>query len=117
MAMKNISEIEEIFITILTPLIKKSVNNAISGLKLPEQKKEKDKLISVKEAAEFLQLAVPTVYSMTSTHKIPFRKRGKKLYFRQSELEAWLEAGKKKSKAELDEEAEEHIIKKGGRNV
>jgi len=69
--------------------------------------------MTIQEAAEFLNLAVPTLYTMTSKHTIPYRKRGKRLYFRLSELEQWLESGKKKSVAELDTEAEEYLTKKG----
>ena len=115
--MKHSKEFEEIFIRVLTPLISRSVNKALNGIKLPESEQKKDKLLSVREAADFLGLAVPTVYSMTSNNKIPFRKPGKKLYFLESELIKWIDSSKRKSKPELDQEAERYITKKGGSYV
>ena len=42
---------------------------------------QKDKLLTVDEAAEMLSLAVPTVYKLVNQNKIPFMKRTKRLYF------------------------------------
>lgn len=50
--------------------------------------------------------ASQTLYGFTSKREIPFIKRGKKLYFRKSELENWLLEGKRKSKKEMEEEME-----------
>ena len=63
-------------------------------------------LLSVKEAAMFLKLAPQTVYGFTSKRLIPFLKRGKKLYFKRTELEQWIERGKKKSISEMNCEIE-----------
>lgn len=60
-----------------------------------------DKLFSIKEASIFLNLASQTLYGFTSKREIPFLKRGKKLYFRKSELEKWLLEGRRKSKEEI----------------
>ncbi len=62
---------------------------------------EGEKFFSLEEAAKFLQLAKQTLYSFTSQRTIPFIKRGKKLYFRKSDLEKWLNEGRKQSKAEI----------------
>jgi len=62
---------------------------------------EGEKFFSLSEAAKFLQLAKQTLYSFTSQRTIPFIKRGKKLYFRKSDLEKWLNEGRKKSKDEI----------------
>jgi len=58
-------------------------------------------LLSVKEAAVFLRLAPQTIYGFTSKRIIPFLKRGKKIYFKHTDLELWLEEGRKKSVREL----------------
>jgi excisionase family DNA binding protein len=65
---------------------------------------DQDKIFSIKEACTFLNLAQQTLYGFTSRREIPFIKRGKKLYFRKSELKNWLLEGKKKSKKELSDE-------------
>ena len=82
----------------LENLIKTSVRKALSEQQAPA---EQDKLFSIDEAAEFLNLARQTLYGFTSKRLIPFIKRGKKLYFRKSELEKWLSEGKRKSISEI----------------
>ena len=60
--------------------------------------------LTIKGAAGFLNLAIQTVYGLTSKREIPFLKKGKKLYFKKSELENWLNAGKRKSVDEIKED-------------
>lgn len=60
-----------------------------------------DKLLSIPEAAIFLNLAQQTLYGYTSNRTIPFIKKGKKLYFRKSDLENWLTDGRKATVKEL----------------
>ena len=66
--------------------------------------KIEDEIINIKQAAIFLNLATQTLYGFTSKNTIPFLKRGKKLYFRKSELESWLAEGKQKSNSEISQE-------------
>ena len=51
---------------------------------------QKDKLLTVDEAAKMLSLAVPTVYKLVNQNKIPFMKRTKRLYFSEQRLNDWL---------------------------
>ncbi len=55
------------------------------------------KWMNVSEAAEYLQIAKPTLYALTCRREIPLYKRGKKIYFKKDELNEWLEKGKKKT--------------------
>jgi len=60
-----------------------------------------DDLLNIEEVARFINESKSSVYSRTSKRTIPFYKRGKKLLFKRSEVLAWLESGKKKTRAEL----------------
>ena len=73
------------------------------GIKETSQNKTEvsDKLLSVKEAAVFVNLAPQTLYGFTSNRTIPFIKKGKKLYFKKSDLELWLIDGRKDSIKEI----------------
>lgn len=82
----------------LENLIQTSVRKALNQQQAPAAQ---DKLLSVDEAAEFLNLARQTLYGFTSKRLVPFIKRGKKLYFRRLELEKWLSEGKRKSISEI----------------
>lgn len=85
----------------LENIIQNSIKKAMEHKANQEPKSEGDALLSIKEASNFLNLATPTLYGFTSKRLIPFIKRGKKLYFRRSELEQWLEEGKKKSISQI----------------
>ena len=69
-------------------------------------------LLTITEAADFLNLAKPTIYGLVSQSKIPCMKKGKKLYFSRIELLSWLQEGKRKTVAELQDDAESYVIQK-----
>ena len=53
--------------------------------------------------------AKATWYSKISRGEVPYHKRGKKVYFLKSEIDAWLKQGKCKSNAEIEQEAEAYL--------
>ena len=61
-------------------------------------------LMTISQAAEFLNLSVQTLYGKVCHKEIPVSKKGKRLYFYKSELEDWIRSGKKKTLAELKQE-------------
>ncbi|MBS1780376.1 MAG: helix-turn-helix domain-containing protein [Bacteroidetes bacterium] len=67
---------------------------------------ERDSFLNIKQAAELLTLAVPTVYCLVSKGELPVHKRGKRLYFSSKELLDWIKAGRKKTTDEVRAEAE-----------
>ncbi|EHQ26553.1 helix-turn-helix domain-containing protein [Mucilaginibacter paludis] len=74
-----------------------------------EQSPEQEELMPITKAAEFLDLAVPTVYSKVCRKEIPVNKRGKRLYFYRSELTEWIKSGRKKTADEIREDAVQHL--------
>lgn len=60
-----------------------------------------NKLLTSEEAAEFLTLAVPTIYTLVSRGELPYMKRGKRIYFYQDELKAYLKAGHRKGSLDI----------------
>lgn len=69
-------------------------------------------ILDVKQAAEFLHLEITTLYEKTSRKLIPHFKKGNKLYFNLSELEAWIEQGKVKTTDEIGVEATNYLLRK-----
>lgn len=67
--------------------------------------KNNDELITIEEAAKFLHLSKPTIYSKVSKAEIPYMKRGKRLYFSKLELTDFIKQGRVKSNEELKSEA------------
>ncbi len=77
----------------------------------PRNNPKANKLLSIDEAAEFLSLAKPTLYRLTSTRAIPFLKPAgsKKLYFKLADLEAWANDGRKKTVSEISADASKSV--------
>jgi len=89
-----------------------SIENLILDLKQPtkvEPTEQPEQLLTVQEAAKFLNLTVPTIYSKVSKGELPVMKRSKRLYFSSTELMEYLKEGRKKSNAEIEQEAEAYL--------
>ena len=99
-----------------------SIENLILDLKHQPTKVEPtdqpEQLLTIQEAAEFLSLTVPTMYSKVSKGELPVMKRSKRLYFSRTELLGYLKDGRKKSNAEIEAEAKAYLLntKKGLNN-
>lgn len=52
-------------------------------------------------AVEITGLARRTIYKLTHRREIPHRRVGGRLYFRRSELEQWIDAGRRRTGAEV----------------
>jgi excisionase family DNA binding protein len=79
-----------------------------------QQTKPAERLLTIQEAAEFLNLTVPTLYSKVSKRELPVMKRSKRLYFSSIELLEYLKDGRKKSNAQIEDEAEQYLKTKKG---
>lgn len=87
----------------VTANILKAVQNNNPTTEQPEQ------LLTIQEAAQFLNLTVPTIYSKVSKGELPVMKRSKRLYFSSTELMEYLKEGRKKSNTEIEAEAEAYL--------
>ena len=94
----------------LENLIQITIDKAFSEYGKNNPQQDMDKFLTIQEAMMFLNLARQTLYGFTSKNEIPFIKRGKKLYFRKSDLENWLLEGKRKSKSEILKDLEKFMI-------
>jgi excisionase family DNA binding protein len=99
-----------------------SIENLILDLKHQPKNSDtselQEKLLTIQEAAEFLNLTVPTLYSKSSRGELPVMRRSKRLYFSKTELLEYIKAGRKKSNAEIDALADAYLStnKKGLNN-
>ncbi|OJW81837.1 MAG: hypothetical protein BGO69_15170 [Bacteroidetes bacterium 46-16] len=69
----------------------------------------KVEVLSIEQAAEFLNLNKTTIYSLVSRRQIPNYKQGKRLYFFLHELTEWIIEGRKKTDKELQTDAQNYI--------
>jgi excisionase family DNA binding protein len=67
-------------------------------------------LLTIDEVATLLHLKKPTVYSKVSRGELPgVCKQGKRLYFDRQTIIDWIKQGRKKSNAEIEQEAEGYL--------
>jgi len=79
----------------------------------PRSAGDENDLLNITQAAKFLDLAVPTLYSKVSRKEIPVNKQGKRIYFYKSELQAWIQKGRRWTVKEIQERVQSGIgIKK-----
>ena len=90
----------------LSNLIQNSVRKVLE--ETPPQTAEPtyhpEQLLTIQQAAAFLSLTVPTMYSKVSKGELPVMKRSKRLYFSRTELMEYIKEGRKKSNAEIEQE-------------
>ena len=96
--------------TVIIDCVNSCLRNNKQESKAPTNQTEQ--LLTIQEAAEFLSLTVPTMYSKVSKGELPVMKRSKRLYFSRTELLEYLKAGRKKSNAEIEQEAEAYLLNK-----
>ena len=101
---EGVNEILDKIIEIKHMLLKKS----------NEHQPENDQLLTISQAGELINLSVPTIYGYVSRNEIPFSKKGKRLYFSKQELIAWIKEGRRKTVAEIADEADQYLGKKKG---
>jgi excisionase family DNA binding protein len=79
----------------LTTIMKGVIYSQGNALPIPELKK--GKLLNVQQAADLLGYEVSTIYDKTHRRTIPFLKKQGKIWFREDELLAWAQTGKKET--------------------
>lgn len=94
--------------TVIIDCVNSCLRNNKQESKAPTNQPEQ--LLTIQEAAEFLSLTVPTMYSKVSKGELPVMKRSKRLYFSRTELIEYLKDGRKKSNAEIEQEAEAYLL-------
>ena len=65
---------------------------------------DKHVLIEIEDACRIIRKAKPTIYTLVRKGLLPAYKKGKKLYFYEDELLAWIENGRRKTSEQTYEE-------------
>ena len=72
---------------------------------VPVPVKDDGRPMNSSQTAEFLGMAIGTVYQLVNKKQIPHTKRGKLLRFDRKELQAWLDGGRRLTAEQITEEA------------
>lgn len=91
--------------------LNQKLETVLQLLKQSTPKDQPGKLLSITEAAEFLNLAKPTLYRLVHLRQIPFSKPkgSKRLYFKREDLAAWIQTGRKQTVSEIQEQAADFV--------
>ena len=100
-------ELKEFFLEILQELLARGGLKSLSPKGTPS---EEEPLINVQEAAGVTGLSVYTLYEKTCRREVPHYKKGKRLYFRATELLKWITQGRVKTRTEIQQDAITHTL-------
>ena len=115
--MKEISQIPEFLDLLFSPTFKKSVTQALNEFQMTKSHtEESEPYCDIDEASRITHLEKSTIYVKCSRNEIPYYKRGKRLYFKKSELKEWISNGRYNEKSKRQEFAADYFKKqRGGR--
>lgn len=83
----------------------KNIESLLSGQK---------NVLNLDEVVGLTGLSKSHLYKLTCSNRIPFYKQAKHLFFDRAEIEKWLKENRSKTTAEIEEEAANRGLNKGG---
>ncbi|MBZ8121433.1 helix-turn-helix domain-containing protein [Bacillus thuringiensis] len=86
--------IEQIIKESIREVVREEIQAALAAF---QQQAQPNKVMRVKEAAAYLNIAISRMYELANHPQFPVIRDGRKLLFLQKDLEAWLEAQKEES--------------------
>ncbi|RLJ60774.1 AlpA family transcriptional regulator [Lacinutrix venerupis] len=95
--------------TLLDQLVDKLVNKIANSSQ--NHQNDSEELLDVTQTSQLIKLTKPTLYGLVHKNKIPFYKKGKKLYFYKSEILKWIDSGRSTSESDLEQVANNYIFK------
>jgi excisionase family DNA binding protein len=89
----------------------KQICNTRNGSEIPLS--NTNEIMNLEQLAKYVNQSKSAMYKQTSSRTIPFYKNGKRVYFKKSEIDAWLTKTKISTADEIEEKALNYIIKRG----
>ncbi len=105
--------LREILEPIIDECLERAMNKYINSIAL--EPKEESGILDMNEAAQYLKISKQTLYGMTSKRVLTYYKHGHRIYFKKSELDEWIQQGKVKTQAEINEEVSGYIARRSRR--
>ncbi len=96
----------------LEPVFKGWVRDVLESQQAAKEPTPQKKYLQAQASADFLGITLSTFYTKSSRGELPTIKRNGKLYCLQSDLEDYLEQGRRKTNAEIATEANNYLSKK-----
>jgi excisionase family DNA binding protein len=91
------------------------IENLIKGIQKidnPKLQEHTSEIMTLIQVAEYMSISKSTLYGLTAQREIPHFKRGKKIYFKKSELDQWITSNRVKTRKEIEMEVDDYLIKR-----
>src|SRR5699024_120650 len=89
----------------LVRAISKAVTVALKERKEIQSKDvEFEEIMQTDQLCRYLKIKKAAIYQLTTYKRIPYFKKGKRLFFKKNEIDEWLRNGRKASVAHVEEE-------------
>ena len=95
----------------LRQIIREELKTVLLEFMQPGNGSPLEEIMTIDVAAKFLSLSKSRIYKLTSGREIPHSKKGKRLYFKRSELIEWISKGKQMTMEDIDREAEKYLAR------
>lgn len=110
----NSATLFESFITQLKAEVSDAVTNTVSNVLNKGAQKQSEEsvtdILTIDEAAKFLNKKKKTLYALVSKREIPFYKVGGSIRFSMLALDEWMKTFRVKTKTELQNDAESELL-------
>lgn len=81
----------------------------------PQKADRYAKFLTASQAADYIGVSNNYLYKLTAGHKVPFyNPTGRKLLFKRTELDAWVEAARVPTDSDLESRIQTELMRKGG---
>ena len=81
----------------------------------PQKADRYAKFLTAPQAADYIGVSNNYLYKLTAGHKVPFyNPTGRKLLFKRTELDAWVEAARVPTDNDLESRIQTELMRKGG---
>ena len=87
--------------------IEKLLNELSKNASNSKPQKDTDEIMTVEQLSDYLTIARQTIYEKCSKKEIPYFKAGKRLYFKKSVINDWINSGRRYTTDALMQQAAE----------
>ena len=98
------SEISEMFKSMIDPIIKESIQKNIHSEMHETSVQTLPESLTQDQASNYLGISKSALYAMTSKNEIAYHKKGRRNYFKKTDLRNWIESGRVRPLSEIREQ-------------
>ncbi len=92
---------EGVIITVPKDELKEMISRAVADVLIKKEEINQDQeapdseIMQTEELCKYLKMKRSAVYQLTTYKRIPYFKRGKRIFFKKEEIDEWLRNGRK----------------------